>query len=102
MRELSLITNEYKKYKLAYYEVMQYWDSINEEDRFELDQRLNQIFGEQKWSVKNVERLMETYTILDWTIVEYGIVILTIGTTYKIYDGRYIQGMERSWWRIAS
>ena len=48
MRELSLITNEYKKYKLAYYEVMQYWDSINEEDRFELDQRLNQIFGEQK------------------------------------------------------
>ena len=44
MREISLI---YKKYKLAYYEVMQYWDSINEEDRFELDQRLNQIFGKQ-------------------------------------------------------
>ena len=48
MRELSLITNEYKKYKLAYYEVMQYWDSINEEDRFELDRRLNEILGGER------------------------------------------------------
>ena len=47
MREISLITNEYKKYKLAYYEVMQYWDSINQEDQHELHQRLNQIFEEQ-------------------------------------------------------
>ena len=48
MRELSLITNEYKKYKLAYHEVMQYWDSINEEDRFELDRRLNEILGGER------------------------------------------------------
>jgi len=48
MRELSLITTEYKKYKLAYYEVMQYWDSINEEDRFELDRRLNEILGVER------------------------------------------------------
>ena len=34
------------KYKLAYYEVMQYWDSINQEDQHELHQRLNKIFGE--------------------------------------------------------
>ena len=36
------------KYKLAYLELMQYWDSINQEDQYELHQRLNQIFEEQK------------------------------------------------------
>lgn len=35
------------KYKLAYLELMQYWDSINQEDQHELHQRLNKIFGEQ-------------------------------------------------------
>lgn len=35
---------ECKAYKLAYLEMMNFWDSINEDDQIELGKRLDMIF----------------------------------------------------------